>query len=112
MYKCGTGEEEEKVKRNCDEIEDCLDMWCLIIAQNRWAVESSKNLQTLPTQDIDLDSGPYFLLFSTIARKFMGLYGLQSTITTNYSCCVKTICCRSEKSDLGAGTCVGHTPNS
>lgn len=64
MYRCGMGEEEEKVKRSYDEIEDCSDMWCLSIEENRWAEESTKKLQTLPTRDMDLDSGPF--LFSLV----------------------------------------------
>lgn len=86
---CNRGEGEEKVKRNYNETEDCLAMWCLIIAENRWAEESTKKLQTLPTQDVGLDSGPYFLLFSYNSQKFH-----RNLCTTVYSHCQLLLLCK------------------
>lgn len=88
-YRCESGEEEDKVKRNYDETEDCLDMWCLIVAENRWAEERTKKLQTLPTQHIDLDSGPYFLLFSHNSQKIH-----RNLWTTVYNHCQLLLLCK------------------
>jgi len=56
-------------------------------------------VETLPTQDIGLDSGTYFLSFSHNSYKIHRK--LWTTVIASYSCYVKVICCTSEKPNPG-----------
>lgn len=59
------------------------------MVNNRQAEESTKKLQTLPTQDIDLDLGTYFLLFSHNSQKIH-----RKLWTTVYNYCQLLLLCK------------------